>query len=403
MIIGSIVLVVVAFFFLSRALSWNYVSELVKDHDDPEAIMDTPVEPVTTYYFSLAVSLDENQYQRLEQLLIEMRELYPRINIDMTNFFENNMTYNAWENKMQLDQLGDIQLIPNDWILPLAIQGQLQPVDRLMSSESVSAQLPGIVDALKWNGYTWGMPYWNNPHFIVYRKDIVAYLEQNEINEINVERQHELQLLIDYMTDHPENTILNINSEHYLNFLIWSTYFNGEQQGGITLEHTSEGDKAFSQWLIEHQSIITESNYLSKDNLPLIYMTTWDNYTAEEELLDDYYKMDAIQSPIPWINGDSFVIQAGSEESSIMVEWLEKLIQLASTQFFNDGGIPTRSLEYMVGSDINFSYMLTTLQQKLENKQLMQVTLNWSEKYEERKLQWSSQQGLERKLLNLAQ
>lgn len=54
----------------------------------------------------------------------------------------------------------------NEWVVPLAIQGLFQPVDRLMNNDVLSDQFPSVVDALRWNGYMWAIPYETNPYIL---------------------------------------------------------------------------------------------------------------------------------------------------------------------------------------------------------------------------------------------
>lgn len=83
-IIGSILLVAVAFLFLTRALDWTYVSELYKD--EPAVVVVPDAEPVRTVELELGVMLPEEQYNELVLLSQRVSELHPHIRVKIKNF-----------------------------------------------------------------------------------------------------------------------------------------------------------------------------------------------------------------------------------------------------------------------------------------------------------------------------
>jgi hypothetical protein len=175
-IVGSILLVAVAFLFLTRALDWAYVSDLYKD--EPTVVFVPPQQPLPEIKLDVAVSLNEQQYAELLKVSQQVSEQHPKIDVKITNYFEEQLSYMEWERRARLGELGDIQLVPNEWVVPLAIQGLYQPVDRLMNNEVLSDQLPSIVDALKWNGYMWAVPYESNPYLVFVHNEAAELLEQ---------------------------------------------------------------------------------------------------------------------------------------------------------------------------------------------------------------------------------
>jgi len=182
-IIGSILLVSIAFLFLTRALDWTYVSDLYKDKDEPAVVIVPPQQLQPDIKLEIAVSLNEQQYAELVSLSKQVSEQHPQLDITITNYYDKQLTYEQWEELARLGKLGDIQLVPNEWVVPLAIQGLYQPVDRLMSNEGLSDQLPSIVDAFRWNGYLWAVPYESNPYIVFIHRQAEELLEKMKDNE----------------------------------------------------------------------------------------------------------------------------------------------------------------------------------------------------------------------------
>lgn len=180
-IVGSILLVAVAFLFLTRALDWTYVSDFYKD--EPTLVVVPEEEPVERVKLEVAVSLDAQQYEELVGLSEKIKEQYPQLDVEIINYGDEHYSYEDWQRLARLGELGDIQLVYNEWVVPLAIQGLYQPIDRLMNNEALSDQLPGIVDALKWNGYMWAVPYESNPYLLFVHQQAAAQLQQNNAGD----------------------------------------------------------------------------------------------------------------------------------------------------------------------------------------------------------------------------
>src|SRR5690606_33536763 len=113
----------------------------------------------------------------------QISEQHPQLDITITNYYDEQLSYAEWERLARLGELGDIQLVPNEWVVPLAIQGLYQPVDRLMSNDGLSEQLPSIIDALRWNGYLWAVPYESNPYIVLVHSQAEELLQSINVNE----------------------------------------------------------------------------------------------------------------------------------------------------------------------------------------------------------------------------
>lgn len=429
----SILIIVIAFIFLTRELNWTYVSDLYKNKAEPAAIVIDREKVIATEQLQIFVSLDEEQFERLDQLRLLMDDSYPHIEVTMTNVFNEQFDYQQWEQRSKLDELGDVQLIPNEWILPLATKGLLQPVDRLMNSDSLTSHLPGYTDALKWNGYLWGVPYSSNPYLIFPHKllrELVDDTVDDPIdaaikptgdplhnstanNSVEAEGQvevatssnwdHMIEMLIHIEATDIEIDLLNIADNSYNSMLVWLTYGDLARQSGISNSELSEEQLTIIQWLLEHEDNIqldTNINNLSAndDNWPLYYMTSWDDYLINREELFELYDADEVLIPVPWLNGYSFVIQANSKQAIAAIEWIEQVTQHASANAYQYQEPPTRNMEFGLSSNSVESNIGIMLNQKLIQAQMMEVSPNWPQQYANMKREWDGVDTLSDKL-----
>ncbi|HIW34812.1 MAG TPA: extracellular solute-binding protein [Candidatus Paenibacillus intestinavium] len=429
----SILIIVIAFIFLTRELNWTYVSDLYKNKAEPAAIVIDREKVIATEQLQIFVSLDEEQFERLDQLRLLMDDSYPHIEVTMTNVYSEQFEYQQWEQRSKLDELGDVQLIPNEWILPLATKGLLQPVDRLMNSDSLTSHLPGYTDALKWNGYLWGVPYSSNPYLIFPHK-LLRELVDNAVddpidaaikptgdplhnstsnNSVEAEGQVDvapssnwdqmLEMLIHVEATNIEIDLLNIADNSYNSMLVWLTYGDLASQSGISNSELSEEQLAIIQWLLEHEDNIqldTNTNKSSEndDNWPLYYMTSWDDYLINKEELFEFYEVDEVLIPVPWLNGYSFVIQANSKQAIAAIEWIEQVTQHASANAYQYQEPPTRNMEFGLSSNSVESNIGTMLNKKLVQAQMMEVSPIWPQQYANMKRKWDGVETLSDKL-----
>ena len=68
----------------------------------------------------------------------------------------------------------DVLLIHDTWLVPLAEARYIQPLDGGLSEEKKSGFFPCMMDAMVWNGETYGLPFWQDTPLLYYRSDLVA-------------------------------------------------------------------------------------------------------------------------------------------------------------------------------------------------------------------------------------
>lgn len=439
-IVGSILLVAVAFLFLTDELDWTYVSDLYKD--EPAVVVVPEEEPVQNVKLEVAVNLDAQQYDELISLAEQVHESYPQLDVRITNYIEEGLSYEDWETRARLGELGDIQLVQNEWVVPLAIQGLYQPVDRLMNNDVLSDQLPGIVDALKWNGYIWAVPYETNPYLLFVHQQAAAMLEDGEpaatdppqqaqnstgqqqessseaneaANEADVgdsseSEANQASYLLNWgfkqwleryeQADDFAGPLLNIDPEQLTSALVWLALWHNAKDEPMKLAELSEQQLEMLHYLTEHTANIEPSLKLSESESaaqrPFLYLTTAKNYFSQRALIEQNYEQKLLIAPLPWMNGKSFMLSASTSagvKAEAAMQWLEVV-----NRFQPQDTIIHRKQYSAYSSDSVQIKLGTQLQQKLLNRQLFEVDPKWVIRYEQLQQQWKKASSIEQKL-----
>jgi len=538
-IIGSILLVSIAFLFLTRALDWTYVSDLYKDKDEPAVVIVPPQQSQPDIKLEIAVSLNEQHYEELVSLSKQVNEQHPQLDITITNYYDEQLTYEQWEELARLGKLGDIQLVPNEWVVPLAIQGLYQPVDRLMSNEGLSDQLPSVIDAFRWNGYLWAVPYESNPYIVFIHRQAEGLLEkmkdneavlggnaldtpihsdgtndeearaseeeggteeaQEEVlqeanqdedadaeatsttpdNEVDPSEVEEEQLpateqehrsdpsdsavdpadagvttnlkprlsfssnlsgaqrgsvssILDGDQDSSGSTnvedsgdagrsyvladwsfpswlqlyeqlpsfsgaLLNIDAEQSASLVVWLSLWYGAEDNYLKLGQLSDAQSDVLQYLLTNPELVQTSIEIKDDsNQPLLYLTTARQYFEQRELIEEYYLMTQTMSPLPWMNGKSFMLSGsafstGKNEAAIL--WMELI-----NRHQPENSISHRKMSYMLSSNSMQSLLGAQFEQKLANHQLFYIDRHWIGTYTLLQRQWQKSVSLQQKV-----
>lgn len=116
----------------------------------------------------IGVQLDDAEFQRL----LEMNEeivLDTGAKVDVVQLGTAASDMESLIQEMGLGDGPDVLLIDSHWIKPLALEGQLLPIE---ASQAVTpdSQLPGgLLEPMQWNGYQWGIPFDIDPYVLAWK------------------------------------------------------------------------------------------------------------------------------------------------------------------------------------------------------------------------------------------
>lgn len=107
------------------------------------------------------------QLRQLNQSFIDNNGIY----VELVNA-ENPLTGAEWFSQLKQEDSADIMLTDSASVLSFAKKGWLQPIDQ--SSNAGFTSLAWLMNQLKWNGYTWGVPAQIEPYVLVWNKALMA-------------------------------------------------------------------------------------------------------------------------------------------------------------------------------------------------------------------------------------
>ncbi|GFR37443.1 hypothetical protein PRECH8_07390 [Insulibacter thermoxylanivorax] len=117
------------------------------------------------------VSMSDEAFQVLEALNKSFMERHADIQVIMKNHPSDTL-YEHLKRAFRLGDAADIMLLDNEKVLQYAVLARLQPMDDYYTSESEAEYIPTLTEQLRWNGYTWGIPYQVQPYIVAYNKSV---------------------------------------------------------------------------------------------------------------------------------------------------------------------------------------------------------------------------------------
>ena len=419
-LLGTITIVAIAFVILTQSIEWNthvnekkQVSPAISEAERPKKRVDLVV----------SVSLDKDELAQFELFASKVSEDLPHIHVTIKNEIEVNQK--QWEEHIQLNDTGDVHLIRNEWVLPLAIQGYYAPVDRFLSSEVLMEQLASVTDRLKWNSNLWAVPYELNPYLMMKKIELQSDLaangdqspissevekpiedeglkEQSSIKEEQLQEQAEIiaddiatnvdvkveeEILWNHMLSQykREAPLVNFPSDDYLALWIFVQDVGVQQNTSIHGSRLTDAQKEILYWLIEEQANgwtndeLTSVLALQEEQLPLYLLVKWDNYVKYYTDLKNYYEMDTVRSPLPWLDGLSFTINAQSQHHEEAGKWIEKMNLYATYYAMDIQRVPLRASFFSLTSFMPYEKVLNQLYEKPTLAQQMSISKDWAQ------------------------
>lgn len=145
----------------------------------PESPEARPVVPETRETIRVAAMTAPDEFAALSEQNRLFRLRHAQIRADLVRLSEEEAK--AATDPADAHRLlhgADVWLVPNEAVLPLAVNGLILPVDDVFVGDAGSQQFAAVVDSVRWNGLLWGVPYDMDPHVLVWNRDVLETLAE---------------------------------------------------------------------------------------------------------------------------------------------------------------------------------------------------------------------------------
>ncbi len=135
-----------------------------------------PAAPEKRETIRVAVLASPDEFAAFEEQNRLFRSRHPQIRAELVRLSEEEAKAAADPaHAHRLAQDGDVWLVPNETVLAMAVNGWLLPVDDVFVGAG-SQPFAAVMDSVKWNGLSWGVPYDMDPHVLVWNRDVLETL-----------------------------------------------------------------------------------------------------------------------------------------------------------------------------------------------------------------------------------
>lgn len=365
-----------------------------------------------TYFMNITALIPPSE--AFEQLINDL-PLTNDVNISVDYLKESDYSYQNYVDFLLTQESGDIHLIPNEWVIPLAVQGYLMPLDRVVTTEYIEEQTNVLVDSMKWNSNIWAAPYQLDPYIVLPHQSISHFfeehnepqadaddiavnnesavtdeeqVEQTELLHTAINRFDALQQMWSTMSN--EDILINLEQDGFNQ--LYQFLFFIDSKGITNGETLTEQQYSILTSLASHPSLMSEhsldeivSNHVKQ---PLFLVVKWSELSKYIGAVEKYYSLDQLVVPIHWTNGYSFVIKQQSKQHQIAGKWIEALHRKISDSSNINEGMPIQknSLNQLqVGWQRNISEQFS---KKLDVANTMNVSSKWPIFYEKLQMDW---------------
>ncbi len=351
---------------------------------------------------SVSVSLPHMQYQQLQELNRNFMMKYPHIQVELSNEPNKERAYDLWALESQQREAADIMLLDNGWVRSFAVRGFLKPADSIMTGDTLTDQMTGLLDSLKWNGYLWGVPKDLNPYIIVWNS---ALLKEAGFKEPPSDFDSLQTAALKTLELHPQASILNLSAGDLHQQLIWLAAFQTKPSNLLKMLPLNEQQAQQLEWLqqmeanlsridVDAMSQLTEA---FQSNGLLAAVIPWNQYESINEDLRMKLSIDHEQVYYPWLNGRSYTISSNSDNEEEAMLWIGEMTDLMNQQMTYDrlGYLPARSSLYSFNSSLQSeqihippAWWKKVLNTKLSDENIPISDPLWPEKWLQREQLW---------------
>ena len=265
---------------------------------------------------SVAVSMDESEYQYWVKSIEQFQQSHSRISITLTNIGNEDPD----EARKQASEAGepfDIMLLDNDRVREFAMQGYLLPIDEIVTGDSAADQLEALTAMVKWNGSLWGVALDSNPLIAVWSKKLLKAAGVSEPPRDLAE----LKSVFAAVSEAKPGSIspFNLNTADARDLSAWLGMFPDQTSAAANLSPFSAAMKLQLHFAAEHAGELTRFNPLQQqadllhafqaDTLlgAVLPWTVYQSLSSEER---DLLTLGSMNGPLVRSNGRSFVLTA---------------------------------------------------------------------------------------------
>ncbi|GKU78345.1 hypothetical protein L3i20_v227420 [Paenibacillus sp. L3-i20] len=353
LLVGALLITALMLIFFSRSMNWNQT-------DNSNGI--TLVEPAGGQQISevvkhiyVNVSLPSVEYRRVLHQNNEFMTKYPQIRVHMTNDNKIGNNYTALSKQSANGNAPDVMLLNNSQVIPLAVQGYLNPVDSLMSGDVYSDQLAGLLEPIKWNGYLWGTPNDINPYIIAWNKNMLTEAGLTSAPKDWTMLQQVVGKL--GISDAQRNRhLINFSPGDMTQLLLMVTKFNVDRSNLINLVELKPKQASQLSWLQSMPGAVVtipldKKNELSElivNNQLLMLIMPWEKLSLLSESAQENVLVDQDALYYPWLNGSSYVISSSSKFEDEAMLWIQEMTNTSHSleQFEASNQLPVRTSVY---------------------------------------------------------
>ncbi|MFD2116239.1 extracellular solute-binding protein [Paenibacillus yanchengensis] len=363
-------LFVLALSFIPSSNQRGPGDELAKHFNQPMLDLEGERQDEGKAELSVNVSLPQLEFN----LLLQMNEAFmvanPRIKVNVVNELPVEKAYQAWEASSALGSGADVMLLDNSLVRLFAIRGYLKPTDGLLAGDVLTNQLPSVIDALKWNGYLWGVPHMINPYIWFWNDHATESLlslskienwDEWELLTNNVQHDSDLETaVLDQTKD--EQWLLAINPTDVKQLIVFMYQFQANSDRNLLhVDEWQETELQQLQWLqqqieLDQVMLTTDQHTVSQlleDGKLLAAILPWSDYFTIAKQSTVRLVPDSRSIVFPWMNGTSYVIAAKTKYEKEAIQWIEQMTALSNQQAMMEQFhyLPTTLNGYNSGDD----------------------------------------------------
>ncbi|SDW87442.1 ABC transporter substrate-binding protein [Paenibacillus sp. CF384] len=286
--------------------------------DKPE-VVDGDEQDRTT--LSIAVSMDETEYQYWQDENERFKLSHPRISIQMTNI-HNEDADEARKKAAENGEPFDLMLLDNDRVREFAVQGFLLPVDDIVSGDTAADQMEALTSIVKWNGSLWGVPLDCNPLLVVWQKNI---LKDAGLSAPPKDLEALKAAVATVVATNPQISPFNLNTADPKEMAAWMGMFKENSEAAANLSPFTITQKEQLYYAAESAAQIYRLAPAQQKNqllgafgagTLLSAIMPWTLYRSLSNEERGLLTIGSTTGPVVRANGRSFVMLAGTERLS---------------------------------------------------------------------------------------